>query len=303
MHEYIDNAYANPTGNVQVLLELIERCESRVLCIDNKMKNEKIQVMVDDIIRSIDANTVRLGQEYFTNAMFEDARKYVDDVLKNVKISRIKTQLRESIEIPKRVEENTKMKIAEPADTAEKVNETVADEGKQTVRRLCQRYESNASDFRMLSRDRINTRPWKSTRDLRQVFDETPLVQEKNAIEGNHEPQPNICPRKSVATSTVDDSSLLRKENWSEFDSRISGVFHQSLNTNLHDCLNPDSGDPEIVNSSEVEPNDPGLLEVPGRKYDIFKDELKKDKRSFDRAFAAVSNWFNRRIKKASNLF
>ncbi|XP_052233999.1 GTPase IMAP family member 9-like isoform X2 [Dreissena polymorpha] len=290
MNEYIGNARANPTGNVQVLLELIERCESRVVCVDNDMEHEKIQFMVDDIIRSIDANTVRLGQEYFTNAMFEDAIKYADDVLKNVKISQIKMQLRESIERPKTVEEN--IKLAASADTAENVNEASIDESKQQVRQLCQRFESNASDLRQLSRERINTMPCKSTRDLRQVDDKT---------------QPIIYRRKSVATSSEDDTSLLRKG--SEFDSRFThkrrfaGVFDHILDTNLHGSLNPDSECEEVVYASDVEPNDHGLLEVPGRKYDIFKDELKRDNRSFDRAFTALANWFDRRIKKISNLF
>ncbi|KAH3776193.1 GTPase IMAP family member 9-like [Dreissena polymorpha] len=83
MHEYINNACAKPTGNVQVLLDLIERCRSKVMYIDNDKKNEKKQVMVDEIIRTIDANIERVGQEYFTNEMFKIAMNEADRYMKD----------------------------------------------------------------------------------------------------------------------------------------------------------------------------------------------------------------------------
>ncbi|KAH3739348.1 uncharacterized protein LOC127850344 [Dreissena polymorpha] len=301
MNEYINNAAENPTGNVTVLLDLIEKCESRVMYIDNEMENEKIQVMIDDIISTIDANTVRIGQDYFTNQMFQEAMKYADQVLANVDISKIKRQLSGSSNT---IEETKNMNIPEPADTTETAIKASTDENEQNVRRLRQKFESNAAETGMLSRERLNTETWKSTGDLRKRFSTASFEEVGKAIEAKDEPQPNNDHRMSVETSSRDDESL-KKENSSENETtpRSRRSFHQSLNMKLQDGWQRANRDKEVVNSSDFEQYDAEPLEVPGRKYDQFKDDLQANNKSFDRAFNAIENWFDRRIKELSNFF
>ncbi|KAH3733276.1 hypothetical protein DPMN_039701 [Dreissena polymorpha] len=186
MNEYMFNAAENPTGNVKVLLDLIEKCESRVMYIDNEMENEKIQVMIDDIIHTIDANTVRIGQEYITNGMFQEAIKYADQALAYVDISQNKRQLDGSL--------NT----IEPADTTETAIKTTTDENEQKVRRLCQMFESKGLETRMLSRERLNTVPWKSTGDLQKRFSIASFHEVGNGIEAKNEKQPNNDPQVMI---------------------------------------------------------------------------------------------------------
>ncbi|KAH3768320.1 hypothetical protein DPMN_169532 [Dreissena polymorpha] len=78
VYEYIRYADANPTDNVKVQPYLIVRCGSKVMYIDNDETKENKQVMVDEIIRTIDKNKELQGQEYFSNTMFKEATNFAD---------------------------------------------------------------------------------------------------------------------------------------------------------------------------------------------------------------------------------
>ncbi|XP_052231539.1 GTPase IMAP family member 9-like isoform X1 [Dreissena polymorpha] len=295
MNEYIQNAMEHPSGNVQALLELIETCESKVMCIDNEMENEKIQVMVDDIIRTIDANTVRLGKNYFTNEMFQEAMKYADKVLGNVDISK-------SVESSNTTDETKIINKHEKAKTSS------TDNNEPNVRRICQMFESHASETIMLNRERLNNEHRKSTGDLRKRFSITPFHEVGNAIEAKDESEPQIECRLTIGTSSRDDR-LLTKEDSSENKSKLStrerftGAFRQSQNMKQQEGWQRANRDQEVVHSSDFEPYEAGPREVPGRKYDTFKEDLQANKSSFDRAFNAIAHWFNRRLKQLSKLF
>ncbi|KAH3768439.1 hypothetical protein DPMN_169651 [Dreissena polymorpha] len=292
MNEYVRNAMDHLIGNAQTLSELIETCESKVMCIGNEMKNAKIHVMVENIIRTIDANTVRLGQNYFTDEMFQEAMKYADKVFVNVDIGQIEKKLSGSSNTTDETKNINKPK---------KVNKTSSDDHKQKVRRLFQIFESHAPEINMLSQERLKNEHWKSTGDLRKRLCITSFHEVGNAIEAKDKPELRNNYRSSIGTTSRDDRSFT-KEYSSEYNNklptreRFTGAFRQSLNMKLQEGWQRAHRDQEVVHSSDVEPYDAGPVEVPGRKYDKFKEDLQENKISFDRAFNALAHLFDRRI-------
>ncbi|KAH3776196.1 hypothetical protein DPMN_177615 [Dreissena polymorpha] len=74
-------------------------------------------------------------------------------------------------------------------------------------------FESDASEIKMLRRERLNNKHWKSTGDLQKRFSITSFHEVGNAIEAKDEPEIRIDYRSSIGTTSRDERSLTNEKS------------------------------------------------------------------------------------------
>ncbi|KAH3768445.1 GTPase IMAP family member 9-like [Dreissena polymorpha] len=267
LNEYIENAEENSTKNVEVLLDLIERCGSKVMHIDNGKKKERKEAMVDEIIRTIDANTVRTGQQYFTNAQFENAKQYADRYIKE----NYPTKGLESYN------ENAKVKTRNQLDDnkpeKDRNNEDISEE-RGLVLRMKERIESRST---LMQNGTANINP----DGVRRLANKT-LTQNQNALEEIH-----------ISGS---DPKTTRK-------SRISGAFLQDLDKKLLDGRTRVDAEQQSAMASDIETEHGEGNQVKGRKYDPFKKQIRNDRGLFERARGVFEQTFQTLFQTLKKIF
>ncbi|KAH3768437.1 GTPase IMAP family member 9-like isoform X2 [Dreissena polymorpha] len=361
MHEYIRFADENPTENVKVLLDLIERCGSKVMYIDNDERKENKQVMVDEIIRTIDKNKELQGQEYFTNAMFKEITNFADRYI--VENTQVKPRMSKNEN--DMVEMRNTFFLDEHISEKDNTNKIVS-ESAQRVSRLKERFELAKTEQEMLKIQRFERPSVKrgvSVQDLKKQFDVSLMepnstriqfdsasahqfeniwqqghVQQytfgrgrqhyrdsqrmhisgnktkhtlQNKFKGEFYENLNKKIHDGVrhsyanrqSTKALDVEEVEDNFKSDELESNFTGGFDPNLHTKLQDGIQHAYIEPQSAMASDIETEDFIDNQVPGRKYDTFKDKIINDKGFFERAFGVFGHWLNNCFQTLKNLF
>ncbi|XP_052233328.1 GTPase IMAP family member 7-like [Dreissena polymorpha] len=285
MNEYIYNASAKPTGNVQVLLDLIERCRSKVMYIANDKKEEKKQVMVDEIIRTIDENIEREGQKYFTNEMFKmvmnEADRYMKDHHPRTPFERNYANDMVEMRIKTKPEDKGTETAKNKKDFAKQHRISIGRDAFEERRRFFE-FESSS----------IHTNKFQMTSECTQRL----AHKRVNATQHNHIHKPTCI---TVAPYESDLEKTYISGNFAEsvLTSPRSIEIHEDTYNALHDVKQQVDFDNQSVRESDED-----RLE-PSRKYDQFKIKVINDKNFFETFFEALRKWFNTHFKTMNKVF
>ncbi|KAH3739351.1 hypothetical protein DPMN_046003 [Dreissena polymorpha] len=211
--------------------------------------------MANEIIRTIDANKVRHGQEYFTNAMFKEATNYADRYIEET----YQAKPRESNTENDIVEMRSKT-ISDKNKPETYKNNVVISKRKERVSQLRERFETVENKHELSKRKCVERQ---SVLDLKKQFDPALIETKSSRIQIAHAHQfANITQQEHVKGYAVD---LAAQNNRASEQMHVSGnktkpallnnfkpEFIQNLNKKLQDGAQRSNVERQSTKASDI---------------------------------------------------